>query len=81
MRLEAIEIIHRRGIHLEGISDDEEVAPNPNPKPNGEQDEEIILIVLSRENVRVDVELYFYDGRLDTNGVLDLLIGVDSKCA
>lgn len=31
MRLKAMETTQRRGVHLEDVSDDDEVAPNPNP--------------------------------------------------
>lgn len=70
-RLKAVERAQGRGVHLEDVSDDEEVAPNMNPKPKVERDEERILRVLSRKNSKPVVEVSCYDGRLETNVVLD----------
>ena len=58
-------------MHLEDVSDDEAVAPNPNPELEEDQDEERLLPVLSRENLKPIIEVVPYDGKLDTNGVLD----------
>ena len=70
-RLDAVEIAQRRGAHLEDVSDDEVAAPNHNPKPEEDQDEERLLQVLSRENSKPVVEVVTYDGKLDTNAMLD----------
>lgn len=53
------------------VSDDEVVAPNPNLEPEEDQDEERLLGVLSREHSKPVVEVVPYDGKLDTNVVLD----------
>ena len=66
-----METAQRRGAHLEDVSDDEVVAPNHNPKPEEDQDEERLLRVLSRENSKPTIEIVPYDGKLDTNVVLD----------
>ena len=47
------------------------VAPNPNPKLEEDQDEERLLRVLSRTNSKSTVEVVPYNGKLDTNVVLD----------
>jgi hypothetical protein len=70
-RLVAVETAQRRGAHLDDVSDDEAVAPNPNPEPEQDQDEARFLRVLSRENSKPIVEVVPYDGKLDTNAVLD----------
>jgi hypothetical protein len=70
-RLDAMEIAQRRGPHLNDVSDDEAIAPNPNPKPKEDQDEARLLRVLSRENSKSSMEVVHYDGKLDTNVVLD----------
>ena len=54
-------------MHLEDVSDDEEVVPNPNPEPEVEQYEERLLAVLSRENSKPVVEVACYNGMLETN--------------
>ena len=66
-----MEIAERRGAHLEDVSDDEVATPNHNLEPKEDQDEEILLQVLSRENSKPVVEFVLYDGKLDTNVVLD----------
>ena len=53
------------------MSDDEVAAPNHNPEPEEDQDEERLLRVLSRENSKPVVEVVPYDGKLDTNAVMD----------
>ena len=70
-RLDAVEKIQRRGEHLDDVSDDEAVAPNPNPKPEEDQDEVRLLRVLFRENYKPVVEVVPYDGKFDTDVVLD----------
>ena len=42
-RLDVMEIVQRRGAHLEDVSDDEVVAPNTNLEPKEDQDEERLL--------------------------------------
>ena len=58
-------------MHLDDVSDDEAVAPNHDPKVEEDQDEARLLRVLSRENSKPVVEVVPYDGKLDTNSVLD----------
>lgn len=58
-------------MHLDDVSDDEEAKPNPNLESKEDQDEARLLIVLSRENSKPIVEVVPYDGKLDTNVVLD----------
>ena len=70
-RLDATETTQRRGAHLEDVSDDEVARPNPNLEPEEDQDEERLLQVLSRANSKPVVEVVPYDGKLDTNVVLD----------
>ena len=70
-RLDAVETAQRRGAHLDDVSDDEAVAPNPNPEPEEDQDEARLMRVLSRANSKPVVEVVPYDGKLDTNVVLD----------
>ena len=70
-RLDVVEISQRRGTHLDDVSDDEAVAPNHNLEPEEDQDEERLLQLLSRENSKPIVEVVPYDGKLDTNVVLD----------
>ncbi len=53
--------------------DDEATTPNPNPKPKEDQDEARLLRVLSKENSKLDVEVAPYDGKVDTNTMLDLI--------
>ena len=70
-RIDAVETAQRRGAHLEDVSDDEAAAPNHNPEPEEDQEEERLLRLLSRENSKPAVEFVPYDGKLDTNVVLD----------
>ena len=58
-------------MHLDDVSDDEAIAPNRNPKLEEDQAKERLLRVLSRENSKPIVEVVPYDGKLDTNVVLD----------
>lgn len=60
-RLDAMEIVQRRGAHLEDVSDDEVVAPNPNPKLEEDQDEERLLRVLSRAHSKIVAKVVPYD--------------------
>ena len=53
------------------MTDDEAITPNHNLEPEEDQDEERLLRVLSRENSKPVVEVVPYDGKLDTNVVLD----------
>lgn len=70
-RLDVVETTQRRGVHLDDVSDDESAAPNPNLEPEEDQDEARLLRVLSRANSKPVVEVVPYDGKLDTNVVLD----------
>ena len=70
-RSDVVEITQRRGAHLEDVSDDEVAAPNHNLELEEDQDEERLLRVLSRENSKPTVEVVPYDGKLDTNAMLD----------
>ena len=70
-RLDVVETAQRIGAHLEDVSDDEVAAPNHNPGPEEDQDEKRLLRVLSRENSKLVVKVVPYDGKLDTNAVLD----------
>lgn len=47
------------------------VAPNPNQKLEEDQDEERLLRVFSRAHSKPAIEVVPYDGKLDTNVVLD----------
>ena len=76
-RLDVVEIAQRRGVHLEDVSDDEAATPNHNPKPKEDQDEERLLRVLSRENSKLSLEVVPYDGKLDTNVVLDWIFDME----
>ena len=71
-RLDAVETAQRRGAHLEDVGD-EEIAPNHNPKLEEDQDEEILLRVLSRAHSKPFVDVVPYDGKLDTNVVLEII--------
>ena len=72
-----MEIAQRRRAHLDDISDDEVVAPNPNPNPEEDQDEERLLRVLHRAHSKPVVEVVPYDGKLDTNVVLDWIFDME----
>ena len=69
-----MEIAQRRGAHLEDVSDDEAVAPNPNLQLEEDQDEARLLRVLSRAHSKPVVEVVPYDGKFDTNVVLDWIL-------
>ena len=68
-----METSQRRGAHLDDVSGDELVAPNPNLEHEESQDDARLLRVLSRENSKPIVEVVPYDGKLDTNVVLDYI--------
>ena len=70
-RLDVVEIAQRRVAHLDYVSGDEVVTPNPDLEPKEDQDEARLLRVLCRENSKPIVEFVPYDGKLDTNVVLD----------
>ena len=70
-KLDLVEIAQRRWAHLEDVIDDEVVASNHNPEPKEDQNEERLLLVLSRENSKPTIEVVLYDEKLDTNVVLD----------
>ena len=72
-----MEIAQRRGEHLHDVSDDEEVVPNHNPELEEDQDEERLLRVLSRKNSNPTIEFVAYDGKLDTNVVLDWILDME----
>ena len=76
-RLDVVEIAQRRGAHLEDVSDDEVVAPNPNLKLEEDQDKERLLRVLSREHLKPIVEVVPYDGKLDTNAMLEWIFEME----
>ena len=66
-----METTHRRGAHLEDVGVDEATSPNHNPQPEEDQEGERLLRVLFRENSKPTTEVVPYDGKLDTNVVLD----------
>ena len=76
-RLDVVETTQKRGAHLDDASDDEAAALNHNPEPEEDQDEERLLRVLSRENSKPVVEVVPYDGKLDTNVVLDWIFDME----
>lgn len=80
-KLDAIETTQRRGVHLDDVSDDEGElrAPNPNPEHEVEYGEERLLRFLSRVHSKPNVEVTIYDGRLDTNTLLDWISEME-KC-
>ena len=51
--------------------DEEEETPNLEPIPEAKQDEEIILGVFSKANSKPTIEVSQYDGRLETDTLLD----------
>ena len=67
----------RKGAHLDDVSDDEVVAPTSNLKPREDQDEERLLRVLTREHSKPAMEVTAYDGKLDTNVVLDWIFDME----
>ena len=56
-------------VHHDGSDDEVVVAPTLEPKV--EDEEERILRVLFRENSKPIIEVSSYDGKLDTNALLD----------
>ena len=76
-RLDATETTQRRRAHLDNVSDDEVVAPNHNPKPKEYQDEARLLRVLCRENSKPSIQVVPYDGKLDTNAMLDWILDIE----
>ena len=76
-RLDVVETSQSREAHLEDVSDDEVVAPNPNQKSEQDQDKEMLLRVLSRENSKPTIEVVPYDGKLNTNVVLDWILDME----
>lgn len=76
-RLEAIEIIRRRGLHLEDVRDEGE-AKTPKPKPKEEQDEERLFKALARENSRPTFELSTYNRKLDIDALLDWIFEIET---
>ena len=77
MILEVVEIMQRRVMHLEDVSDNEEATSNPTHEPDVEQDEERILRFMSRVNSRPNIEFSCYDRRLEMNFVLDWITKMD----
>ena len=47
-------------MHLDDVSDDETTTPNHNPEPKEDQDEERLLRVLSRANLKPAIEVVPY---------------------
>lgn len=72
-----METVQRRGEHLDGVSDDEEVAPNPNLEPVEDQDEERLLRVLTRAHSKPVVEVGPYGGKLGISIVLDWILDIE----
>ena len=64
-------------MHLDDISDDKVVERNPNLEPKEDQDEERLLKFLSRAHSKLVVEIFPYDGKLDTNVVLDWISNME----
>lgn len=69
-RLESSEITQRRGVHLDDVSDEEELVA-PNPKLEEEKDDERIFRALFREKFRPYFKLPSYCGKLDSDCLLD----------
>ena len=76
-RLDVVDIAQRRGAHLDDVSDDEVVVTEPNPKHEEDQDIERLLRVLSRKNSKPTIEVVPYDGKLDTNAMLDWILDME----
>ena len=53
------------------------MTPNPNLELEEDQDEEILLRVLSRAHSKLVVEVILYDGKLDTNVLLDWISNME----
>ena len=60
------------------MSDDEASTPNPNLELEEDQDEAGLLRVLFRKNSKPVVEFVPYDGKLDTNVVLDWISNMEN---
>ncbi len=60
------------------MSDHEFMAPNPIPKLEEDQHVERILRFLSSAHSKLVVEVIPYDGRLDTNVVLDWIFNMEN---
>ena len=58
-------------MHLDDESDDEAMTPNLNLEHEKDREKERLLRVLSRAHSKPIVEVVPYDGKLDTNVVLD----------
>ena len=76
-RLDVVEIAQRRGENFYDLNDDEAVEPNHNPEPKEDQDEEILLRVLTKAHLKPSIEVVPYDGKLDTNAVLDWIFDME----
>ena len=76
-RLDVVETAPRRATHLDEVSHDEAMIPNPNPKPKEDQDEERLLRVLSRAHSKPVVEIVPYNGKFDTNAVLNWISNME----
>lgn len=81
VRFEAIKMAQRRGRHVEDVSEDkeEEVATREqgaNPSTN-DPDEERFIRALSRENTRPHFTPLYYDGKLDSDELLDWIMEVE----
>ena len=72
-----METTQKRGAHLGDVSDDEAITPNPNLECEEDQDVDILLRVLSRKNSKPSIEVVPYDGKLDTNVVLDWISNME----
>ena len=76
-RLDAMKTAQRREAHLDNVGDDKANVPNPNPELGEDHDEARLLRVLSRANVKLDIEVTHYDGKLDINFVLDWISNIE----
>ena len=70
-KLDVAETTQRRGVHFDDVSHDDSITPNPDLEPEKDEDEEIYLRVLSRAYLKPNMKVIHYDGKLDTNVVLD----------
>ena len=64
-------------MHLNVVSDHEEVASNPNLELGEDQDKEIMFRVLSRAHSKPPIKVTPYDGKLDINIVLDWISDIE----
>ena len=76
VRLEVIEIAQRRGIHIEDVSDEEEVA-TLNPKPKVDENEERLLRTLNRVNSIPTFEFSTYYVKLENDALLDWIFEIE----